>query len=397
MKKLVSFLLIGALVLCLGAAALAAEGQEAPEDGEEERTLSDDIYSFQLVLDGELYAFPMPFADFTAMGWEYDGDADAAVMAPYEYTVVERFTKGDLEIYATMANMGINTAPFSACSVVGISVDPYQFEDAPDTEIVFPGGLAYGAATAEDIQDAYGTPSDVYEGDLYTKLTYEYDYYRDWEFYIYKESGTLDEFEVTNIMPDEEANAAAAELVTDEPTEEVLAYEAPGELGDDPMSFVVEYAGDLYRLPAPVSAFLENGWTLKEVQSDAVVCGGDYGWVTLMKDNQELSASMQNYSPDAAAIVNCFVTSVESDDMGADLPLNLPGGIARDMTEGDLLSALEGMGYETDNDSDYFTYYKLQDPDGLWDYVKIRVSKETGTVTSIEVSHEPDELPLPEK
>ena len=388
MKKLVSFLLICALVLSLGGAALGAE-EEAP-------ALSGDIYSFQLTLDGELYVFPMSFEDFTAMGWEYEGDA-AAQLAPYEYTVAETFAKDGLEIYATLANLGINTVPFPECAVVGISVDPYQFEDAPDTEIVFPGGVVFGQASQEDIETAYGAPSDTYEGDLYTKLTYDYDSYCDWEFYVYKETGTLDEFEVRNMVPDQTAIDEAVAQVTDEPTEEVLAYEAPEELGDDPMSFAVEFAGDLYQLPAPVSAFIENGWTLKEKDSDMVVFGGDYGWATLMKDNQELSVTVQNYNANAVTIHNCFVTSVESDDMGPDLPLTVPGGITRDMTEEDLLAALEGMEYETDGDSDYFTYYKLQDPDELWDYVEIRVDKDTGTVTAIEVSHEPDELALPEK
>ncbi len=387
MKKALTWLLVLALTLALGAGYALAAAEE-----EEERTLSDDIYSFQLMLDGEFYEFPMSYDDFTAMGWEYQGDP-AEQMRPNEYSVAERFVKDDLEIYGTLVNLGINTVTYDACMVGGISLDPYQFEDAPDTELVFPGGLAYGAATAEDIQDAYGEPSDTYEGDMYTKLTYEYDYYQDWDFYVYAESGVVEEVEVRNFVADEEANAAAAALVTDEPTEGVLAYEAPEGLGEDPMTFTVEYAGDLYQLPAPVSAFVENGWTVQEELSDEIVSGYDYGWLTMMKDNQQFRCMVKNYDPNAAKVTNCFVTEVESDVYDPDLPLALPGGAQYGMSEADLTVWLDGQGlaYEKE-DSDSFVYYTVEGPDSSLDGFEFRVDAETGTVASVTVSYDPDEL-----
>lgn len=395
MKRALSYLLFFALALALGGGwALAEEGQEAPEDGEEEeRTLSDDIYSFQLVLNGEFYEFPMSYADFTALGWEYQGEA-AAEMRPNEYSVAERFVKDDLELYASLVNLGINTVTYDQCMVGGISLDPYQFEKAPDTEMVFPGGLTYGVATAEDIRDAYGEPSDTYEGDMYTKLTYEYDYYQDWDFYVYKESGVVEEAEVRNFVADEEANAAAAALVTDEPTEGVLAYKAPEELGEDPMSFTVEYAGDLYQLPAPVSAFVANGWAVQEELSDTIVSGYDYGWLTMLKDNQQFRCMVTNYDPNAAKVTNCFVTEVESDVYGPDLPLNLPGGASFGMSEADLAAWLEGLDgteYEKD-DSGSFVYYTVEGPDSSLDGFEFTVDAETGNVISVTVSYEPDSL-----
>ncbi len=390
MKKTLSWLLILALVLALGAGyALAAEEEE---EEEEERTLSDDIYSFQLMLDGEFYQFPMSWADFTALGWEYLGEATEQ-MRPNEYSVAERFEKDGLELYASLVNLGINTVTYDQCMVGGISLDPYQFKESPDTEMVFPGGLAYGAATEQDLRDAYGEPSDTYEGDMYTKLTYEYDYYQDWDFYVYKESGVVEEAEVRNFVADEEANAAAAALVTDEPTEGVLAYEAPEELGEDPMGFTVEYAGDLYQLPAPVSAFVENGWTVQEELSDAIVSGYDYGWLTMLKDNQQFRCMVTNYDPNAVKVTNCFVTEVESDTYGPDLPLTLPGGAKDGMSEAELTAWLDGQGldYEKD-DSGSFVYYTVEGPDSSLDGFEFTVDAETGNVTSVTVSYEPDTL-----
>lgn len=390
MKKVWSWLLVLSLILALGAGyALAAE-TDAEE--EEERTLSDDIYSFELVLDGEFYQFPMSWADFTALGWEYLGDPGSQ-MRPNEYSVAERFEKDGLEIYGTLVNLGINTVTYDQCMVGGISLDPYQFEDAPDTEMVFPGGLAYGVATEQDLRDAYGEPSDTYEGDMYTKLTYEYDYYQDWDFYVYAESGVVDEVEVRNFVVDEEANAAAAALVTDEPTEAVLAYEAPEALGEDPMSFTVEYAGDLYQLPAPVSAFVANGWTVQDELSAEIVSGYDHGWLTMMKDNQQFRCMVMNYDPNAAVVTNCFVTEVESASYGPDLPLALPGGAQSGMSEADLTAWLDGQGLEFEkDDSGSFVYYTVEGPDSSLDGFEFTVDTETGTVTTMTVSYEPDTL-----
>lgn len=391
-RKTLAYLLILSLLLTVGTVCACA-AEEAEEDAEAESTLSDDIYSFQLELNGELYTFPMSYADFTALGWEYDGD-ETETMAPYGYTAAETFSKDGLEVYATLFNMGVNTVTYAECSVGGINVDQYQYEDAPDTQITMPGGIAYGVSTLEDIQAAYGTPSDTYEGDLYTSVTYEYDYYRDWEFYVFNESGVLEEFEVRNFLADEEANAAALAAVSDEPTEAALAYEAPAELGDDPMSFAVEFAGDLYQLPAPVSAFIANGWTLKEDQSDMAVAGEDYGWVTLMKDNQEMDCTAQNYDPNATVIQNCFITDVEADKFGPDVSITVPGGATMGMTEAELTAWLEEMelDYEKEDSSDSFHYYNVEGPESSLDGLQFVVNMEQDAVTSISVSYDPDTI-----
>ena len=378
-----AYVLVCALVLSLGGTGAAAA--EQPEE------LSDDIYSFQLSINGELYTFPMSYADFTAMGWEYDGDP-GQTLEPNQYTISETFTKDGAEIYGTVINLGINSASFDQCNIGGVSMDPYQFEDAPDTEIVLPGGIRFGEATTEDIQAAYGKPSDMYEGDMYTSMTYEYDSYREWELYVYKESGVLEEFEVRNFVVDEQANAEAAAEVSEEPTEEVLAYVPPEELGEDPMSFTVEYAGDLYQLPAPVSVFLENGWTVKQELSATIISGYDYGWVTLMKDNQEHRCMVRNYGPNAAVVANCFITTVKGDVLGPDLSLTLPGGATVGMTEKELTAWLDGLdGEYVVEESSSFTYYTLEGPNIL-DEIQFIVNKEEGAVTGIEVTYEPDQL-----
>lgn len=378
--------------------AINEASEDATEDAadtvsEDGNALSDDIYSFQIKIDGEVYQFPMSYADFTALGWEYKYDASTE-LSPNSYSAAEVFKKGDLEIYTQIVNFGLNTLPLSECTIGGISIDSWQFSDAPDTAIELPGGITYNVSTLEDVKAVYGEPSDTYEGDLYTKLEYRYDYYQEWELYIEKETGVLYEVEVENMIMDEAtaaANEAAASEVTDDPIEEVLAYTAPTELGDDPLSFIVDYAGTLYQLPAPVSVFEENGWTIKEADSADIVAGKDSGWLYMMKDNQEYHTLVRNYSPNAASIRNCFVTTVEADTYSTKLPIVIPTGITVGMSADEALALLEGISYETENSSS-FTYYNIVGESISRECVQIVINDEERVVTSIEVSHEPKTL-----
>ena len=133
-------------------------------------SLSDDIYSFQVELDGDIYQFPMTFDDLIAYGWEYDGDA-TQTMDPDQYTVGESFKKGDITIYAEIINLGANVEPFNKCSVAGFSIDDYLVGDL-DISIILPGGIQFGKSTKKEIIAAYGEPTSTYDSDLYTTLTY---------------------------------------------------------------------------------------------------------------------------------------------------------------------------------------------------------------------------------
>lgn len=382
-------------MICLlaGILASAATGTAAfaEETNTTENTLPEDIYSFCLKLDGEIYQFPLSYQEFTSRGWTYTDD-ETQELTPNSYSSSETFTKGDLQIYASVINLGINTLPVSECTIGGISMDEWQYNKAPDTTLELPGGIEYGVSTLEDVQDAYGTASSTYEGTLYTKLTYQYDYYQEISVYVSTETGVVNEIDLRNYVTNEEENQAAAAEVSDEPTEEVLAYTAPESIGDDLRSFTVEYAGDLYQLPAPVSVFEENGWTIQEENSESVVSGKSFGWVSMSKDNQTLRVIARNYNANAATIRNCFVTDVKGNVNSTNLPITIQKGITLGMSGEDVLTALTGEDYETDDSSDLFLYYTITGTQSSLDKVQILVNKEENQVTGIEVSYEPKTL-----
>ena len=84
-----------------------------------------------------------------------------------------------------------------------------------------------------------------------------------------------------------------------------------------------------------MSAFLENGWELQNVEDGAYVAGRDLEFVDMMKNNQSVHFSVYNFTQDATAIENCFVRELEVGNYDSDaLTLTLSGGFTLGAKEG---------------------------------------------------------------
>ena len=342
--------------------------------------LSDDIYDFQISIDGDIYQFPMWYSEFEALGWTYDGDS-SETLSSNQYTTTEVWEKDGVKVYTGFANLSMNTAPYSECEVTGITLDKFYLEDC-DWEIILPGGIQYGVSDADEIKEAYGTPTSDYDGDLYYSMTYEYDLYQEIQLYVYKESNTLEEIKIRNMVELEGADNSVDETVPDV----VKNYVAPTSVGDDFYSFNVEFEGNLYTLPCPVTEFLANGFEINESDSDAVIAANNNGWIELKYNNMTLRALAYNYADYATVLENCFVTSVETSEYDPQFDLVIPGGIKRGDSESKLKKAINVFNYESETSDSGYTYYEIYNPEGsILDSYDIVVKD--GVITSIEVSN----------
>ena len=347
-----------AVVETTEAAAGEAQTDVAPaETGA--AALSSNIYDFQVKMGDAVYQFPMSYEDFTAQGWTLD-DSSATLedtLDSNSYNWVY-FSKVADRVCAYMINFGINAVPLSQCLVGGITIDATYDFALNTTPVELAGGIQMGVSGLDDIKAAYGDPSDTYEGDLYTKYTYEKDTYEDVELYVYKEDNTLKQVDMKNLVEPEGYDKGT---VSDEVPEIVTSYQAPAALGADLLDPQVEYCGDLYTLPAPVSAFLANGWTLSDVADDAFVAGGDVEFIDMMKNNQSVHFSIYNLTENATSVENCFVRelSYASYDNEA-LALKLSGGFELGAKKADLIAAAEAKGYLYSEDGDYLNIYKTE-------------------------------------
>lgn len=348
--------------------------------------LSDDIYDFQIAIDGTVYQFPMWYSDFEALGWEFDGD-NTLTLDSNQYSLSDRWKKDGVSVYTQFANLSMNSTTYAESMVTSFSLDEYGYDDC-GWEIVLPGGIQWGVSTTEDIIAAYGDPTSDYDGDLYYKMTYEYDIYSDISLYVYKESNVLEKIELQNMVELEGADNSVDSTVPDV----VKNYQAPSSLGDDLYSFNVEVEGNVYTLPCPVSVFIENGFEIDEKNSEMAIGAGSFGWVDLKYNNQTLHGIVHNYADYATTPENCFVTTVESNDYGADFDVVFPCGITRGDTEESVEAAVADFNFEKEVSDSGYTYYSVYDPNGSkLDSYDITIKD--GVVISLEVenSEEPEQ------
>ena len=242
----------------------------------------------------------------------------------------------------------------------------------------------FGKATREDIVSAYGDLATAYEGDPYITLTYYFETGR-WEFYVDNETGTL--FRV-DMAHDSSPEGFVGSAVNADMTEEERQYKAPQELGDDIMSDNVEFDGDLYRLPCPLNAMLQNGWNISPKVDVDHLASGDGGTLELIRNGKKKNVSIRNLDTEAHYLENCFVTFIADGDG----TLVLPKGIRVGMASSEFLKALEQSGYtytQSESDSlDFYYIYHDKDTSSLDNlYVSVNKNgKNAGKIFTVQYS-----------
>ena len=342
--------------------------------------LSDDIYSFQVSIDGTVYQFPMWAKDFKALGWTYSGDG-TKTLSSNEYTTAETWEKGDAKVYTSLINLTMNSVTFEEAAVGGITLEEFYLKDC-NMEIVLPKGIQYKVSSRDDVIAAYGEPSSEYDGDLYYKMTYKYETYREINLYVFKETGTLDKIEIRNFVELEGGDNSVDATVPDA----VKNYKAPTELGDSLYAYNIQLEGNLYTLPCPVSVLLDNGFKINEENSQMEIAADGYGWIELSYNNQTYRCIVDNFADYATIAQNCFVTTMETSIYGPKFDLVIPGNIKRGDSEASVLEVIKNFNYEVETSGD-FTYYEVSDPDGS-SLAGYELTIKEGEVINIEVSYD---------
>lgn len=336
-----------------------AESENGAKTETESETEEASWADFQITIDEEVYILPMLYEEFAAYGWNLKEEEDAGdMLEPYSYSLYS-FEKDDMTITAYVLNLGINTMPIEECIVAGISIDDYYWS-VLDTSVELPCGVLLGESTLEDIEAAYGTPTEIYEGTLYTQYTYEEDYNQEIELQVFLESGVLEDIRIENfIEPD---GFEEGEMSTEVP-QSILAYTEPDSLSSDLSAYEIEIDGDCYELPVPVSVLLEDGWELDGEDSDSLIVAKYFGWVTLRKNNQSFSAIVTNDADYATTPENCWLEELSVGGYTLDLDGALSGGVRIGITEEEFLTILEenDMEYACTESGDY-RYYTYNSP-----------------------------------
>ena len=355
-------LIIGTLCLSVFMSSFAVQGAEeeyVEETAEQAVDLASMTWSdYAVSINGTVLSFPTTFDSLAPLGLENDDDPGATEIEPNQYGMLY-FNLGEGKIIVEFTNLDINVLPADQTVVTGIQLDDMFLEDEP-VQIELPGGIRYGESTLEDIENAYGKASDVYEGDMYTKLTYEQDIYNSVELEVDKETGKLSAVDIENIKEPE--NMQKGEANTEVPAE-VTAYTLPDKLSDDLNAYEIQVENTVYKMPVPVSVMIADGWVIDADNSDEIIAARNFGWVTLSKNNQSIREIVRNHENYATIPENCWLGSLSLGLQDADLEGSLPGGIHVGMTKDECEKILteNGIEYETDDSSSYFMYYSYGD------------------------------------
>ena len=369
------------------AAAETTEAAGEATDSEIAEGLGDDIYSFSMEFDGQIMKFPMTYQDFVGMGWELSSREDPDMKISTNSYGFVSFNKGKNSVSAEVMNLGINEVGLEDSLIGGITVDGSYDIDLTSVSVKLPGGIELGKSTLDDIKAAYGDPSDTYEGDLYTKVTYEKDTYQEVELSVFKDDNTLKKVDMENLEEPEGYDKGA---VSDEVPDIVTAYKAPDALGSDMLDTAVEYMGDFYSLPAPVSAFTANGWEIQDAEDTPYVEGGGIAFIDMMKNNQSIHFSVYNETENATALENCFVRELSFATYDPEsIAMKLSGDITLGADKAELIKMADEKGYISEENDDYLRIYPNKDSK-IRNYVEFWFNKDedSNKAASVTAHHE---------
>ena len=323
---------------------------------------------YAISVDGDVLKFPMLYSDFAACGYEAEDDL-STTLQPMQYSWFY-FTKDGHRVSFTVANFANNTLPADECVVCGMTIDSYYWP-VDEGEILLPEGIVRGEATIGDVAAAYGDPSDVYEGELYTSVTYETDIYEEMDLKFNAESGVLTDIDMRKIVRPEGFDAGE---ISEEIPARVSSYRKPEELSGTLGSFELKIKDDVYSFPVPVRTLIEDGWEINPANSDEFIPGKSTAWVTLQRGGKNFRTMASNYEDNAVKIENGWITSLEVGLQNLNVDAELAGGVTIGMDGDEFRKLLEasGLPYELDDESRNFHYYTFAKDD--WNnYIQVIV------------------------
>ncbi len=353
-KNIISVLFLVLLVLLAGC-EMKEDSEKTGETGEEDAvseteenpqlndvSLSDFVFAF----DGITYQVPVAVQEMQENGWIYDGDLNQQLAA--DTSLEEQGMLYEGQSYSCDITNFTNVTSTVKESYVS-RIELRKTKAAMQT-FYLPGGIVAGESTEVDVTRTYGEARDRYEGKKYILLTYSFGSNAKVVLTFRQDTEVLVQAELTHSESSEEAQRKK-EADTAE-TDAVKAYSIPTEAGETPEDKIVKFGDDFYRIPAPVSAFLENGWELDETSSDAALEGGQYGYVTMKKDNQQIYTTVQNPDENLTVINNCFVTSLYGDLTTTKIPIVTAFGLRLGMDTESFLAAIGDTKWTREKDEE---------------------------------------------
>ena len=380
------FLIVGCVIAMLAMAIFLFAGgdRRADQPGQSQSEnkpsskvieMSDELFDYTVSIEGTVYQFPCQYQVFVDDGWTISSSdvRDTTKILAEDYVFFQMANNGKV-IWLYSYNMSGNSKQLKDCFVGGIQFDAYN-----KAEVKLAKDICL-TSTIEEVLEAFGTPNDRYDGENSISLTYSQDnsVHNSVKFTFYKDTEMgYNDISVKNFLATE---ADKTQTNTDVP-EFLSEYQVPTALEDNITSCVVKIGGDLYRLPAPVSAFTDNGWTISS-KPDKVLSGKKEG-IEITRDGVTLYVHINNLSDYQTIVENCVISKVRVDSEDG-IDMELSGNMKLGTTRAEVESAVtEDFSTYSGSNYDSWSYFEYT-PRDYW--VDIYVDKETGLVNGFSVN-----------
>ena len=317
------------------------EIETTTEETTEEITTTEEVTTEEAVLEGswtdycfmmgdEFYQLPMTYEEWIAYGWQCD-DVNIAI-TPGE-VITYKFYKDDIICNAYLVNYGAENAYREECQVIGIEFDEAAEDLKADLLLRFPGDIIVDmqgtaeSSTMDDVIECYGNPNEGLVGNIVSYCIY---YAVDNSLIYFEGFGDYSPISYVryiSLTPMEGATITAM----DEAPEVLPAcadYVTPGYTADR-FDDIYNIDGVNYRLPVPLSKFLENGWTYELSNPDnSIIRAYEAVSVTLRKGDCSIDATIGNpmvyqITPEQSEVYGFTIVADECPGMD----FTFPGGL----------------------------------------------------------------------
>lgn len=337
-------------------------GQTYTEVGQPD-ALSDDISTYQIQINDCVMEFPMEYSTLLLKGWSVNTlyGNDTSPLSSDDYAMVQ-FVRGDIQLGFLVFNPDVSTRKVKDCVIAGVEVNLLDYSE--DDVIKLPKDVTIGVTGLDEVLTIMGEPdkTDEFRSD---DVKVDYWQYCEIEDFLSSELNGLAKKQLTfknGVLVDIKICCFKAtdnfEFSEGNPLI-IPDYEVPTELTDKLSDNIVSFGGDLYRLPAPAYAFLENGWEMtkyyKELDdgADTTIAGKDNMDVCLERNGVRVITKLYNPNDEAILVKNTMIHGLGSTYSYGSVEegvSEISGGIHLGMEEEELENILisENIEYEKD-------------------------------------------------
>ncbi len=280
--KITALLLAAGMMICAFSSCRHKEnGGDSSEPASDEVVtvdeLSDDLFSYQVTIDGHLYSLPCPVSEFYENGWKLYESYNRYEIKPGDPKIIFNLEKTDGSEFSLGMELYNPTAEIikpSECLAVGV-----YFDACEEYDVILPGGFAFDSSISyDDIMNQYGQPELIFDEDSYIARYYIQTYYNEIGF-----SANLDESGNT-----ESIHAHMINRIIENDQSILDRTKIPKvDIANGLESCQVYLEGNLYTLPMTFGEFTSHGWKVKENSYTSYVKDDKELWIG-MKTAEEL-------------------------------------------------------------------------------------------------------------